>query len=578
MRWRIAHTCNRVQAALRPKNAGALGLPIAIAFTLSGACAPASAGHYSGPTYSGGEAWIPGSPPHYTPYGASNGGWGGASGGGGSPWTGTCHGAITTVFSWVRDKIQDPNDPNQQIDDPLDDPPDQVIITETSAVSLAANAYGNSPSASGTLNTGLQQANGPVTIAPIFTAVPYPPYVIIIGQSATGSCTATRYTLRAGGASVQLDGCSPLATSTSSGGPATSQVTYTAVISPVVVTLSGLTRSADQSSRHVLTGQRVTAQLSAGFPVKNDANNKPMIAWTPPADVFKDFLETANANPLKLLTDDDKKQLTLNFYTKTQSGGLQASCTATLQFPDGAILAGGLPAVTATSNTFTSDKPTVTAWLIQSGAVDYVSFSTQYGYFGANGSPQGQFWSSIRIVVQPPFDKGPDNEGHGCLAQVVTSKRTNTRIARHDPPYNPQSVDRYVNQGLYGVGALDSGFPYSYGASVQWEAKNGRGSGYDSPFHVINPRDVDNGGTNWTAATAEDSFTTWVMYQPPSNGNGATKWVPLASHDWGWSGTAENLAPWALTARSQNSGGYTPTDTHPTWLARAGSPVLMGPP
>lgn len=135
---------------------------------------------------------------------------------------------------------------------------------------------------------------------------------------------------------------------------------------------------------------------------------------------------------------------------------------------------------------------------------------------------------------------------------------------------------------------LDIRFPYPYGytkggttanptftlvnSDYTWEV-GGTGYSDDQPFQYYTTRDVDGGGTLWHASGANDSFDTWVMYQPPPAGGQGTIWVPgpiwvpVEKLTWRWGGYA------SLSGGRWTSGEGTPftpgspsvTDAYPSW-------------
>ncbi len=131
-----------------------------------------------------------------------------------------CSGTITTVYDWVRAKIDNPapgaltdGDPsNDRIPDPFDDPPGQVVAVETCRADFTAKAMAGSPPVeAGKCDNGLAFpaviTSGPVT-------VPFPPFPVI-GHSTSGVSDGTRYQLVKGGETVTLT-CSPSASASAS--------------------------------------------------------------------------------------------------------------------------------------------------------------------------------------------------------------------------------------------------------------------------------------------------------------------------------------------------------------------------
>lgn len=149
--------------------------------------------------------------------------------------------------------------------------------------------------------------------------------------------------------------------------------------------------------------------------------------------------------------------------------------------------------------------------------------------------------------------------------------------ARRFNSFPHSEVDPYVNQikdakGTYyhpGAG-LDGGFNYPLGypdnngkdgpqqnSSYTWDISVPGHSG-DSPL-VHLTQDITNVRKNY--AKVNDSFTTYLMFQPPGG-----IWVPLQKVTWSWSVTANlplNTTQWDMTA---------PTFICPTSAQSAASP------
>jgi len=87
------------------------------------------------------------------------------------------------------------------------------------------------------------------------------------------------------------------------------------------------------------------------------------------------------------------------------------------------------------------------------------------------------------------------------------------------------------------TGDLDGSDPLTPGATYTWTAGTIGGSG-DGPGGTLAAVDVDSGGDSWSESSYSDNFTTWMMYEPPSNGVG-TVWVPLQCATWSCDGLAE---------------------------------------
>ena len=269
-----------------------------------------------------------------------------------------------------------------------------------------------------------------------------------------------------------------------------------------------------------------------------------------------------------------------SFYDVHDGDKATVQCNATIQPPSGPSLS-----VTAQSQVVKYIKPTV-SWTVGRG---YNSLSTGFvndlynQKFGVN-----ELWGPITITDPPLFyqPSNPNTAGFGVLVQVASANRSNTRVPLNGKPatYSKISV-------LYASGAtssassptgLDGTFPYYYGfndnhdgtftlnsGNYGWLAYNDGYSG-DQPRQNYLNTDQDGGGDAWNAATASDSFDTWVMYRPASvSGSGqGTIYVPLQKLTWSWGGAA-NLSQYNIWSVDQTQsfiqGTPTNTDTYPSW-------------
>lgn len=149
-----------------------------------------------------------------------------------------CECTITTVYVWVRDQIEDPDNPGQLIDDPLDNPPDQVISKEYSMV--LAEAY-SITGAFAYADNGLgfpAESEGDETYA-------------------WAKSEGTLYKKRAGGQEITLT-ASPAALASSDIWDAYAAVVYTSSILVPKVQLEGTTRFYSPQAVMFLTGQQIT--------------------------------------------------------------------------------------------------------------------------------------------------------------------------------------------------------------------------------------------------------------------------------------------------------------------------------
>ena len=197
---------------------------------------------------------------------------------------------------------------------------------------------------------------------------------------------------------------------------------------------------------------------------------------------------------------------------------MTVTCAVTVLAPDGKTSLD----LTVTAPAITVEKPTVMHWDIYTGYVQDVT-DVASGQGGdalkpAPGSTQagGEAWQNATIVVPPPFAA---TGGLGCFAQLITP---DTEITNDDPTKNPT----FLNNKQQG---LDNSFPYK---GYTWNVSD-TGANFDGPALLF--KNYNSGGyAGWTQVSDSNTFTTWVMYQPPGG-----VWVPLQSYNWDWSFTSQ---------------------------------------
>ncbi len=164
------------------------------------------------PTYTGGQVVFSGGPGPDLTYNYSGGYGNGPDRGVASDIN--CSGAITATFTWQPDA-------GKNMD--TDPPPDQVMVQETSyALTNATGTDASPPTGECSNGLGISQSL-------ILTTDPnYPGQV-----SGHANCSSTRYTLHAGGPTVMLPTCSPVAHSANTSSQ--SKVHYSAVLFPIVI-------------------------------------------------------------------------------------------------------------------------------------------------------------------------------------------------------------------------------------------------------------------------------------------------------------------------------------------------------
>jgi len=412
--------------------------------------------------------------------------------------------AITATFTWNNEN------------NPANLPPSCAIIGQGSSASWSAQAQGCVPT--GDCDPGLPN--------PVYTS-----------GYLSKSGTATLYTVKSGSGGlsrITLAPVTPTASSDGTSGSAggsgangTVNVSYTASATPVTITPSGTTLV--NGAREALTGQQVVATLNAPYPVYNGS-----YTWSSGGDVFKTYNENATSNQLVYLSDQDYYQSTFSFYAKVAET-LTVTCTATLIAPDGTQLN------VSPQQSITVLKPSVTIGNIVTGYVRGWVLNGSYVYGLApdpsTSNSDGVIWKNVTIAVPTPF-----SGGQGCFTQLVTPDREQYVGTTASPvvPNNKQ-------QGLDGS--------FLYGPAWTLPALGG---------DVDDPSITGVGTSNpngLSKTTANDSFTTWIMYRPPANGQG-TVWVPLSNYTWNWSATVSwQNNQWALTSATPANAAAEPNYT-----------------
>jgi hypothetical protein len=468
-------------------------------------------------------------------------------------------GTITTIYKWVRDKvIPDINHPEIQIDDALDNPPEEVISSESCMA--VAEAY----SSSGGLYA---HADNGLGFAPAEGGGP---------DHVWANSNGTLYTKRAGGESITLT-CTPNAKATSLDFDAFAMVSYSSKIFVPSVVLAGKSRFFNPDVDKFLTGQQITGSVviptwPAVIPDVLTATSRSWSIVQPVNDRsgigdYKDYTHTNTLGALILNTATDAVQPTYSFYT-VKNGTISLKCDIQLALPPGAHWAGGLPAFTAKSRPITSVRPEISFSPVIDGAVNLWPLApavpTMFAFTAnpTNLVTDGQEWKNVVIAAPAPFAQA----GYGCFVQLITADREIKRntSAGFFPRFIFTSSD-----------ALDAAFPYPF-SSGQWMLPSA-GRFVDNPSQGLSWNAQDNGGTDWYYSRAADSFKVWAMFKPPSVDGQGTTWVPVDKYTWKWNGTAEmQNGAWVLTAKD---GGWitTPADStvHPTWTQFSPGQIIL---
>lgn len=361
---------------------------------------------------------------------------------------------------------------------------------------------------------------------------------------------------------------------------------------PVYINLGGQ----DPATGNALTGQQIQATLSMpnGLPSGTKITS---YTWSfsdgIKPNLIKGWDGTNNAVQLIpwLPTDFSRTDTSgngisvssLSFYDEIADTKVTVKCTVNLTFSDGTT-----GSVTATSAPVTFMKPAV-AWTVGKSFNNLTpGFIPNEGQaFGAN-----ELWGPM-IITEPAalVKNGP---GTACITQVanpLTRSFAGTDQNGGSVSYN--NIQFLNGDGTTGRSSkptgLDGGFPYPFGyvanangtftsvtSSYTWKA-NVKGYAADGPKQPFTPADPGTTIT-WFSSTASDSFNTWVMYCPPSNGLG-TIYVPLQTLTWSWGGNASLTGKvWSVSQGppfTPGSAGDAPTP--PSWNLKIPVGLVVGP-
>ena len=393
---------------------------------------------------------------NWTPYSAHQGGYGGTAGGG-EDGTYTLSGEITTVYDWVPAKIPNPDpvaladgDPsNDQITDPLDLPPKEVIVVESCTASFSSIGFPSDGGGSCDSGLGFPEVLTPINV--------YAGPGILIGHRTDGISTGTRYTKKAGATSLTVT-CSPSVSATTIRGTSGGTVVYNYSIIVPSISVSGLTRrttlAQGADGYFFLTGQQLTGSvLGAGLNVKSGTHKWSVMGGDP----FKNYVATTALGKRTELAAGDKMQPNLSFYT-VKDEPVQLSCDVEFEFPTGAKLEGGLPKMTLGARPFTSVRP-AGDFKVKNGQTDFgsgLNGASAIVYGGLiNSNDLGQLWQGIEVTSPPLFA----TNGKIAFLQLITPNR---KLVRANSGNRPTT---FVKDFPNGVEALDTGFPYPFGYS-----------------------------------------------------------------------------------------------------------------
>lgn len=270
----------------------------------------------------------------------------------------TCEGTITSVWDWNPDLIEFPANSGELIPDPLDTPPEWVVVAEYCIAKYSA--YHFIPgSMSGTCDNGL----GFSMTRTYDELYMYPPDgdPYLIGWVEWGKSKGTRYKKVAGQETITLT-CTPGVSVQVNNGMCFAEVRYGVSIMVPRVELLGTTRFLNPHAVKFLTGQRIRATIGMPNPLGLHATltvDPESYRWSLSNDgveAFKDYITTNYLGEKKILLETDKRQSAFNFYTN-KNGETQVLCDFKFVLPGGARFEGGLPDFQVKSKEIHSIRP-----------------------------------------------------------------------------------------------------------------------------------------------------------------------------------------------------------------------------
>ncbi len=304
---------------------------------------------------------------------------------------------------------------------------------------------------------------------------------------------------------------------------------YSAVAWPVVLNPRGTTIKQDDNSANILIGQGCKPQIGYQIPdmigLTGDFDN---FTWTIPGDIFKDFEMTQDLSALTPFELVDSLQKDIWFYWK-DIGAATGSAPETLKVNATVYITVIDPTAYSYTRTAIGQvkassivsvwEPTSTA-TVTTGLIEV--FITQPGSVAAGGGRNdpdhiGISWDCTALA---PDLFNAAGHGNWEYVQTFVPGRVHTVAG----------VDHVWTNNMLGLG-LDTVYPYP----MKQQAGNTcpddgtHGIGNDSPFTGISVFEVANN----SHIKITDTFFTYMMYSPPTNGYG-TKYVPLHLISWQW--------------------------------------------
>jgi hypothetical protein len=263
---------------------------------------------------------------------------------------------------------------------------------------------------------------------------------------------------------------------------------------------------------------------------------------------------------------------------------LTLTCAVTVTAPDGTTFN-----LTATSPAITVEKPTVSAWGINTGSGPQQGIPSGLQVINNNDMTATEIWGPMTISVPQPF-----TGGMGCIAQIITADADNaTGTTAGGASVTWVDAVKNANGQLVAsqTPALDTALPfpfgYNLGANGVMNLTNTGSSAFTVPQSGYSGDDPDlpmflGGGIIWSKVLFNSTYNTYVMYQPPGG-----VWVPLQMITWEYSWTAKptpggpytnpaDQSQWGTTLPSFLGGTPANTDTPPTWISVEATPLYFG--
>lgn len=496
----------------------------------------------------------------------------------------TMSGEITATWVWVRDRVPNPdpnaltdgNPNNDTVEDPLDVPPEEVIVVQYCDASYTGMYY-SGDSGVGSCSNGL----GSPEVSQVDTFYTYDGNgnQVVWHYVVSGRSVGIKSEQRAGSETLTVT-CSPSSqVHVPLLGLVGARINYSCGIITPSVLVEGTTEFFQPRSIGVIAGQQMKASTGiqaspeAAIILQNFGNygiRQNSQVWRLPGnlDPFKDFVYSENKGEKVRFGGSDLRQSEVKFYCNLRGSDLIQS-SFDVELPTGTGLS-QMVRVKANSKVITVYRP---EGMFQSRTGEIgrvlVEGGAGFQFHGNQNSAAGQEWYDVSITLASPFALS----GQEFLCQLITARR---ELRRELSPAAGPEIIRVWRNVHYGFEALDAGFPYPF-AGTEGKFRNGyfqvpaeRAGGVDSPYQWFYFPASDN--VNWLVwhSQAVDTFRTWLMYEPPAKPGFKVVPIPLASYEWNWSCVSKWTQP-NLEPEDVSPGGYGVTKApgqttqFPTW-------------